>query len=89
MLMSDNVMWWISLIIPLVSLLLGFVLQVWLKRSWPGTLLVLGGSLFALHQWFSLAFWPWVLMYVFLDWLGAWAASNYVKWRQRKDSPAQ
>lgn len=85
---SDSVMWWISLFIPVLAFVLGAGLQFWIKRAWVGTLLVFGGSYIALYAWFSLKFWSWLLLYLMLDWLGAWVAVNVQKWRkQRRSTP--
>lgn len=84
MVVSDSVMLWIGVLIPLTSFLAGYGLQVWIRRAWVGTVLVFGGSFLALVLWFRLSFWPWLLLYLMLDWLGAWAAVNIMRWRQTK-----
>ena len=86
MVVPDSVMLWISVLIPLLSFLAGYGLQMWVKRAWVGTIVVLGGSFAVLILWFRLSFWPWVLMYVMLDWLGAWASVNVTKWRRANTS---
>lgn len=84
MVVPASVMLWIGLFIPILSFIVGYGLQVWIQRAWVGTIVVFALSFISLILWFRLRFWPWLLLYVMLDWLGAWVGANVMKRRATK-----
>ncbi|MCL6636357.1 MAG: hypothetical protein K6T26_00295 [Alicyclobacillus sp.] len=84
---SDHVMTWIAGVLPLLSFVLPFALYYWLRNAWLPTLAVGMGSLAVLAYGFSLKFWPWLLCYLLLCWLGCWAAGE-VRSRRLGTEPA-
>ncbi|SFU37985.1 hypothetical protein [Alicyclobacillus macrosporangiidus] len=77
------VMTWIAGVFPVLSFVLPLILYYRWKTVWLSTCAVLFGSLAALWAWFSLTFWPWVLAYVMLAWLGCWAGA----WLRKQRPP--
>ena len=73
----------------LLSILIGVATKLWFNRAWIGALFTLAASFVVIWIFFSLSFWPWVLLYLFLSWLGSWAvwmARN--RKSQKQDSKA-
>lgn len=80
----SNVMLYIAGVFPLLSFVVAFIIYYYFKRTWVATVVVLGGTLAALLIWFTMKFWSWLLMYLFICWLGCWAAYHAGKWRESR-----
>jgi len=68
-----SVMAWVAGWMPVLAFVIGVLLRFWLKRVWIPTVLVFAASFAAFWFIFGMAFWPWLLLYLFLCWFGCWA----------------
>lgn len=80
----DNVMTFIAGWFPLLSFVIPFIMYYYIKRTWLASIVVLGATLAALLIWFSMKFWSWLLLYLFICWVGCWAAHHARKWREAR-----
>jgi ABC-type Mn2+/Zn2+ transport system permease subunit len=71
--MPADTMLWIAALFPIVSFVIGLVFYALWRNAWIPTVLVLIGLFAVLWFLFSIKFWPWILLYVFLTWIGCWA----------------
>lgn len=82
---STAIMNWIAGWIPLMVIIGSSALYTW----WPrrglavlvSTVLSLGLPLAAMLVRYTMSFWPWLLLYLFLSWIACWAANYAIKWR--------
>ncbi|MBX5437050.1 MAG: hypothetical protein IRZ33_07520 [Alicyclobacillaceae bacterium] len=77
----EYTMAWIAGWFPLLSFAAGVALYAWLGRVWLVTVVVLAGTVVPMALWFTMHFWSWILMYLFIAWLGCWAGSYLRKRR--------
>jgi hypothetical protein len=80
----ENVMVWIAGVFPLMSFLMGFGFQYVMKRAWIPTILVFGITLMSMLVWFTMYFWPWLLLYLILCWTGCWAGASTREWVSKR-----
>jgi hypothetical protein len=66
---------WVSGWFLLFSLCFGFLFYYFWRRAWIPTVVTFVVLFVLLWTQFSLNFWPFLLAYVFLVWLGCWMAS--------------
>ncbi|MCL6453636.1 MAG: hypothetical protein K6T78_08430 [Alicyclobacillus sp.] len=71
-----SVMNWIAGWIPLLVILASVCLyRFWTRRAWAvavASILSFGLPMVAMLLWFTMKFWPWLLLYLFLSWLSCW-----------------
>ncbi len=68
----ENAMAWIAGWFPLLSFVVSFLLYYWKRRAWICTVVTFVPTFAAMWFVFTLHFWPWLLLYVFLSWLACW-----------------
>lgn len=81
--MSNDVMSFVAGWFPLLSFVLGGAMYYFWRRAWIPTILVFCIPLLVFLFTFSMSFWSWLLLYLFLCWLGCWAGHSLKAWRAR------
>lgn len=66
---------WVSGWLLLFSFCFGFIFYFYWKRAWIPSVAAFVVLFIVLWQLFSLSFWPFLLAYEMLVWLGCWIAS--------------
>lgn len=85
----NNVMLFIAAVFPLASFVIGLAATYYLNNGWISTLVVFCGTFLAMMFYFTLHFWSWLLLYVFLGWLGNWGGAALRRKRNfRRDMTA-
>ncbi len=80
----DDVMTFVAGWFPLLSFAAGAMLYAWWRRVLLPSAIVLFGTGAAMYFRFTLHFWPWLLLYVMLSWLGSFAVWQWRTWQKER-----